>query len=81
MGGEGYKAQTLGNSPMLKKSITINRHETSISIEEEFWHELKEIAENKKISINQLVANIDKTRTKENLSSAIRVYILNEMKK
>ena len=51
-------------------------HATSISMEEEFWIALKKIAEQKKSTVQQLVEQIDVER-QGNLSSAIRVYILN----
>ncbi len=67
---------------MRKQSVIIaGRHSTSISVEEEFWQQLKEIAAKKNMSINQLVTEIDGERKLENLSSAIRVYILQELKK
>lgn len=66
---------------MHKISVIIaNRHYTSICLEEEFLEILKQIAEKKNISINALVTEIDTNRTKDNLSSAIRVYILNYIK-
>lgn len=66
---------------MLKKSVIIaGRHQTSISLEDEFYHELSLIAEKKGMSINRLVTEIDSIRQKENLSSAIRIYILNYIK-
>lgn len=62
---------------MRKLSVIIaNRHSTSISLEEEFYEQLRKIAAEKKLSINQLVTQIDAERKQENLSSAIRVYIL-----
>lgn len=67
---------------MRKQSVIIaNRHSTSISLEDEFFDELKELARQKDMSINQLVTEIDAIREQENLSSAIRVYILKELKK
>ncbi len=67
---------------MIKKSVVIaNRHSTSISLEKEFMDELKIIAEQKEMSINQLVTEIDSKREQDNLSSAIRIYILNHLKK
>ena len=66
---------------MKKISVIIaNRHQTSISLEEEFWQELQDIAKEKKSTINQLVTEIDSKREHENLSSAIRVYILKHLK-
>lgn len=67
---------------MKKISVIIaGRHQTSISLEEEFWSELQEIAKEKSLTINQLVTEIDSTREHENLSSAIRVFILKYLKK
>ena len=62
---------------MQKISVIIaNRHPTSISLEKEFLDELKNIALAQKKSINQIVTEIDSSRDKKNLSSAIRIYIL-----
>lgn len=62
---------------MLKKSVIIaNRHQTSISLEQEFFEVLADIAKEKKLSINQLITTIDSEREVGNLSSAIRIYIL-----
>ena len=66
---------------MAKKSVVIaGRHETSISLEDEFYEELVTIAREKNLSINQLVTEIDEEREVENLSSAIRLYILKYLK-
>ncbi len=61
---------------MKKRSITIHGHPTSISMEEEFWDILKEIAGKQNLSINKLIAKIDDEREGKNLSSSIRVYVL-----
>jgi predicted DNA-binding ribbon-helix-helix protein len=58
-----------------KRSVDIDGHRTSVSIEAPFWDALREIADTKGESVNQLIATIDKDRT-GNLSSAIRVYVL-----
>ena len=66
---------------MLKKSVIIaGRHSTSISLVEEFFTELKLIAAARKMTINGLVTEIDASRINPNLSSAIRIYILNYLK-
>ncbi len=66
---------------MKKKSVVIaGRHSTSISLEDEFLSELENIARQKGVSINQLVTEIDSKREHENLSSAIRIYILRYLK-
>ena len=66
---------------MRKISVIIaNRHYTSICLEDEFYDELKKIAARRGISINTLVTEIDAARKQENLSSAIRVFILKSLK-
>ena len=65
---------------MNKLSVIIaGRHQTSISLEAEFIDELKKIARENSVTINQLVTEIDSKREHENLSSAIRVYILKHL--
>ena len=60
---------------LIKKSITIKKHRTSLSLEKEFWDALKIIAIEKQCTIENLVANID-TNRKTSLASSIRVYLL-----
>ncbi|MCP4329366.1 MAG: ribbon-helix-helix domain-containing protein [Alphaproteobacteria bacterium] len=55
-------------------------HPTSVSLEQAFWSELKDIAAARAISVATLIAEIDADRT-GNLSSAIRVYVLNELRR
>lgn len=62
-----------------KRSIVIAGHATSVSLEAEFWEVLKEIAEGRRLSLNQLIAEIDLGRG-GNLSSAIRVFVLEELR-
>ncbi|MCT4575169.1 MAG: ribbon-helix-helix domain-containing protein [Alphaproteobacteria bacterium] len=61
---------------MKKVSININGHNTSFTIEEEFWAEFKKISETRSQSIKSLVSEIDELKESGNLSSAIRVFIL-----
>jgi predicted DNA-binding ribbon-helix-helix protein len=63
-----------------KRSITIAGHATSISLEPEFWDALAIEAKGQGKSVSALVASIDQQRQARNLSSAIRVYILNSLK-
>ncbi len=65
---------------MKKHSLVIQGHATSVSLEEEFWNALKEIAYNRNISLIALITDIDAQRT-TNLSSALRVFILKELQK
>ncbi len=67
---------------MKKISVSLSGHQTSISLEPEFIAELQRIAKLKNTSVASIICEIDKTRTNDsNLSSAIRVWILNEIKK
>lgn len=63
-----------------KRSIVIAGHATSVSLEEEFWEALKELAGHESRSVNQLIAEIDTGRD-GNLSSALRVFVLNRLRK
>ncbi len=63
---------------IVKHSVSIAGHRTSISLEKEFWVIFCRVAENRKVSINALIAEIDETRT-GNLSSAIRLFALHEI--
>ena len=60
---------------LIKKSITIKKHRTSLSLEKEFWNALKIIAKKQKYSLEALIAKIDSNR-KTSLASSIRVYLL-----
>jgi predicted DNA-binding ribbon-helix-helix protein len=64
---------------MKKHSVIISGHQTSLSLEPEFWNELKEIAENRKVPLSHLIEQVDNKR-RTNLSSAIRVYVLSTLK-
>ena len=64
------------NSLVVKRSIVIAGRKTSISIEDAFWNSLREIAHRRKETPLQLVASIDANRKAGNLSSVIRVFVL-----
>jgi predicted DNA-binding ribbon-helix-helix protein len=61
---------------IVKRSMSIAGHRTSVSLEEAFWRELKRLAARRGQKLSALVAEIDATRSSANLSSAIRVFIL-----
>jgi len=63
-------------SPVVKRSIVIAGHKTSVSLEDAFWAGLKEIAAGKDMTLSDMVASIDSGRGDGNLSSAIRLYVL-----
>ncbi len=61
----------------IKRSLTLKGHRTSVSLEEEFWHAFREIAEEKSLAINALAAEVDANRDFETgLATAIRLYVL-----
>jgi predicted DNA-binding ribbon-helix-helix protein len=63
-------------SYIVKRSVVIGGHKTSVSLEEPFWIALKQIAHAQHVTLSALVAQIDDTREQSNLSSAIRVFVL-----
>jgi predicted DNA-binding ribbon-helix-helix protein len=63
-------------SPVVKRSIVIAGHKTSVSLEDAFWKGLKEIANGRDQTLSELVASIDTDRRQGNLSSAIRLFVL-----
>ena len=65
---------------ILKRSVSIAGHRTSISLEEPFWEGLREIAERDRMSIQALIGRIDAERGEQNLSSAIRVFVLTDLR-
>jgi predicted DNA-binding ribbon-helix-helix protein len=64
-------------SPIVKRSIVIAGHKTSVSLEEAFWRGLKDIAASRRVTLSDLVAGIHNERQHGNLSSAIRLFVLN----
>jgi len=74
--GRVHPPQGRKNSSVVKRSVIRNGHKSSISLEDQFWDALREIADDEKMTISTLVAKIDHNRTTSNLSSAIRVYVL-----
>jgi predicted DNA-binding ribbon-helix-helix protein len=63
----------------LKRSLTIARHRTSLSLEPEFWQALQDAAQAEGKTLARLVAEIDAKRGERNLSSAIRVWLLKRL--
>ena len=65
----------------VKHSVTLKGHRTSVSLEDEFWQEFRNLAAEKSMPINALVAKIDEERGMEiGLASAIRLYVLRALK-
>ena len=63
-------------STIVKRSIKIDGHKTSVSLEDAFWSSLKEIAHTESVAVSKMVTEIDRTRRHGNLSQALRLFVL-----
>jgi predicted DNA-binding ribbon-helix-helix protein len=68
------------DSAVVKHSIVISGHKTSVSLENDFWNGLKQIGRENKTTLSGLVGDIDVRRLHNNLSSAIRVFVLHHFR-
>ena len=66
-------------STIAKRSVIINGRKTSVSLENEFWLRLKEIARFQGVTTSKIVADVNKQRRLGNLSSAIRLFVLDRV--
>ena len=67
-------------SPVVKRSIVVAGHKTSVSLEEAFWNGMKAISGIRNLTLSELVGEIDGNRQQGNLSSAIRLFVLDYFK-
>jgi predicted DNA-binding ribbon-helix-helix protein len=67
-------------SPVVKRSVVIGGHKTSVSLEEAFWDGMKEISRERDKTISELVREIDDRRQQGNLSSALRLFVLDHFR-
>jgi predicted DNA-binding ribbon-helix-helix protein len=67
-------------SAVAKRSVVIGGHKTSVSLEEPFWAEVRAIAEAQRVTVSTLLRRIDHERQNTNLSSAIRVFVLQHVR-
>ena len=67
-------------SPVVKRSIVVGGHKTSVSLEEAFWNGMKEISGQRSMTLSEMVGEIDSNRQQGNLSSAIRLFVLDHFK-
>ena len=67
-------------SPVVKRSIVVAGHKTSVSLEEAFWNGMKEISGRRNMTLSELVGEIDGNRQQGNLSSAIRLFVLDHFR-
>ena len=68
-------------SLVIKRSIVVSGHKTSVSLEDAFWNALMEIAKARNVTLSDLVATIDSERQHDNLSSTIRLFVLEVYRK
>jgi predicted DNA-binding ribbon-helix-helix protein len=73
---EGESISRTSDALIIKRSLVIAGHRTSVSLEDAFWQRLRAIAAERGLSLNSLAAMIDASREGANLSSAIRVFVL-----
>ena len=72
----------MSSPPIVKRSVTIDGHRTSVSVEDPFWQALREIASERGLGASELLAEIDHARRPgSNLSSSIRIYALDWYRK
>jgi predicted DNA-binding ribbon-helix-helix protein len=67
-------------SRIVKRSIVIDGHKTSVSLEDQFWSGVKEIARAQGATLSKVVADIDSVRQHSNLSSALRLFVLDQVR-
>ena len=65
-------------SPVVKRSIELAGHKTSVSLEDAFWQGLKDIATSRQTTLSDLINSIDVDREHGNLSSALRLFVLSQ---
>ena len=67
-------------SSIIKRSVVIRGHKTSVSLEQPFWDAFRDIADSERISTSALLRKVDADRHSANLSSAIRVFVLQHVR-
>src|SRR5215470_6570320 len=71
----------VAHSSVVKRSIIRDGHKSSVSLEDQFWDGLREIAERERVTVSALVGTIDHGPNRRNLSSAIRVFVLDHFRR
>jgi predicted DNA-binding ribbon-helix-helix protein len=67
-------------SLVVKRSVVVKKRKTSVSLEDDFWKSLKKIAESRQQNVSHLINEIDRKRKFGNLSSALRLFVLQSYK-
>ncbi|QZO00725.1 ribbon-helix-helix domain-containing protein [Chenggangzhangella methanolivorans] len=81
LAGESAAEPREFNPDIVKRSVVVAGHKTSVSLEDAFWHALKDIARERSVSLRGLVAEIDASRRGGNLSSAVRLFVLDHYRR
>ena len=63
-----------------KRTVKIDGHITSVFLETEFWEEILKLSKKENTTPDRIISKIDKNKNTSNLSSAIRLYVLNHLK-
>src|SRR5262245_8242782 len=74
------RKEALMQSGIFKRSVVIDGHKTSVSLEDQFWNDLKKIARAQGSTLSKIVAQIDNGRLHGNLSSALRLFVLDHVR-
>lgn len=77
---ENFFTETALKSLVAERSVVIGGHKTSVSLEDPFWNDLKAIAHLQRVALSQVVEDIDRARKQSNLSSAIRLFVLDQVR-
>jgi len=72
--------EALMKSGIVKRSVVVDGHKTSVSLEDQFWNDLKAIARAHGATLSKIVSEIDNTRRQSNLSSALRLFVLDQVR-
>ena len=67
-------------SLIVKRSVVIDGHKTSVSLEDAFWSDLKEIAHMQRATLSKVITEVDNLRKQGNLSSAIRLFVFDQVR-
>jgi predicted DNA-binding ribbon-helix-helix protein len=67
-------------SAIVKRSVVLNGHKTSVSLEQQFWDIVRLLAAREQITVSALLRRVDDARTHSNLSSAVRVFVLEQVR-
>ena len=72
----GFNLDAVKEFAVVKRSVVVDGHKTSVSLEDAFWSSLKDIAARRGLTLSMQIASIDEHRKTSNLSSAIRLFVL-----